>query len=378
MKLKNYFSIGICVFLLLTFSVSSINLVFPGKALAAEKIKLVLETGMAKSVKQAWGGTGQPWTEAVTKRTNGGIVFDAHFGGELVGMMDMLKGISSGLVQVGGPFVGYWPSQFPLEGTLGTLNYPAFNPPDPVRVAITRILFAKIPEFNDAYKMNNLKKIFIISVPNVGIVSRLPINTLADFNGLKIRTFGKYMSQTVKVAGMTPVNLSYSELIDAISKKVIDATIINFGNARDVRLHEVAKHVIWLGDNNMPAHVIPYSYSMNLNAWNKLPQEYKRIMLEEGKRIEMEYAFQSVKEQIAAAKQMEEEGATIHRLSQKDMDEWGRMCGDLGSEAGKDLDSKGLPGTKAITLIRELAELPMDELMVEYEKAWEKEFELLK
>jgi TRAP-type C4-dicarboxylate transport system substrate-binding protein len=366
----------VCVGLMLM--PAAVLLLGDSQAMAADKIKLVLEAGMPKSTEQTWAGTGQPWTEAVTKRTNGEVVFDPHWGGELATMMEQVKAAGTGLVQISAPYTGYFPSQFPVEAILGTLNYPAFTPPDPTRIAITRILFSEIPAFNEAYTKNNIKKIFTISVPNVGILAGVPINSLKDLKGLKIRTFGKFMSQTVKAAGGIPVNLPFNETIDALSKKVLDGTIINFSNARDTKVHEVAKHVVWLGPNNMPAHVIPYSYVMNLAAWNKLPAQIKRVMLEEGKKVEMEYAVKSMNAQVAATKQMEKEGATIHSLSQKDMNEWEKLCGDLGTEAGKELDGKGLPGTQTISLIRKLAKLSQAELMAEYDKAWEKEFAQIK
>lgn len=369
----NWFIFSCFIFFIMAVTLGVGN----GKAIAADKIKLVLETAFPQTSEQSWGGTGKPWTEAVTERTNGAVEFDVHFGGELASLKDMVKATGSGLVQVGSPYVGYFPSQFPVEALLGTLNYPGFSPSDPTRMVITRVLFARIPEFTDAYTKNNLKKIFTISVPNVGVVSRVPISTLADFKGKKIRTFGKYMSLTLSAAGAIPVTMSYGEMLDALSKKVVDGTITNFAKARDDKMHEIAPHVVWLGATNMPAHVIPYSYVMNLDVWNKLPQDIKRIMLEEGKRVEMEYALQSEKDQLTATDQMQREGATIHQLSQADMDQWKQRCGDLGAEAAKDLDGNGLPGTKTITLIRELAELPMSELMVEFDKAWEKEFALI-
>jgi TRAP-type C4-dicarboxylate transport system substrate-binding protein len=375
-KTKQWGTVTFVCFSLILMAAGVLRLVC-GQAMAADKITLVLEVGMPQSVEQSWAGTGKPWTEAVTRRTEGEVVFDTHFGGKLYSMMKMVEGTGSGGVQVGAPFTGYFPPLFPVEALLGTLNYPAFTAPDPTRIAITRILFTEIPAFNDAYKKNNIKKIFTISVPNVGIQSRVPISNIGDFKGLKIRTLGKYMEKSIRAVGAIPINMGYDGTIEAIAKKTLDATIINFSKARDTSLHKVAPHLVWLGDKNMPAHVIPYAYVMNLDAWNKLPQRIKRIMLEEGKKVEMAYAVQSMNEQMAATKQMEKEGGTIHRLSEQDMKEWETRCGDLGLEAAKELDDKGLPGTQTITLIRKLAKLSQAELMAEYDKAWEKEFSLI-
>ena len=377
--MKKVINIGKMTFVCFSLMImaAGVLLLSDGKAMAADTIKLVLETAFPQTSGQSWGGTGKPWTDAVTKRAKGAVEFDTHFGGELANLKAMVKATGSGLVQVGSPYVGYFPSQFPVEALLGTLNYPGFTPSDPTRMVITRVLFAKVPAFNEAYEKNNIKKIFTISVPNVGVVSRLPISTLDDFKGLKIRTFGKYMSMTMRAAGAIPVTLSYSEMLDALSKKVVAGTITNFSKARDDKMYEIAPHVVWLGTTNMPAHVIPYSYVMNLDAWNKLPKQIKLIMLEEGKRVEMEYALFSEKEQMIATKEMEGHGATIHTLSQNDMDEWKKRCGDMGAMAAKDLDGKGLPGTQTMEIISKLAKLPMPELMAEFDKAWEKEFSMI-
>jgi hypothetical protein len=60
------------------------------------------------------------------------------------------------------------------------------------------------------------------------------------------------------------------------------------------------------------------------------------------------------------------------------MNEWKKRCGDMGAIAAKDLDDKGLPGTKTMNIIRRMAQLPMSELMAEYYKAWDKEFAMIK
>ena len=115
-----------------------------------------------------------------------------------------------------------------------------------------------------------------------------------------------------------------------------------------------------------------------MKTWNKLPAGIKRIMLEEGKRVEMEYAFHSLREQMIAAKQMEKAGGTIHMISDADLEKWAKLCGDIESESAKELDKKGFPGSESMALIKKYEKLPMSELMVAFYKAWEKEFDQIK
>lgn len=366
----------ISFFLTLLVIVSVLTIAVP--VVAADKIILSTETGLPEAHEQTWDGTGKPWTQAVAKRSGGYVEFKSHFGGELVSMIDLMRGVGSGLVSIGAPFTGYYPSEFTMEALLGTLTYPNFRPPDPPRMAITKILYADIPAFSEAYKKANVKKIFTISCPGWGIVSRVPVSTLSDLKGLKIRTFGTYIPKMLRAAGAVPVTLPFSEVIDALHKRVVDGTFINLSNARDLKLQDIAKHIVMCGSDGIPGHVIPYAYVMNLDEWNKLPSNIKRIMLEEGKRVEMKYAHFSAKEQLIAAKQMEKTGATLHMLSKKDLSEWANRCGDFESVAAKDLDRKKLPGTKTMALIKKLAKLPMPELMALYDKAWQKEISMVK
>ena len=102
--MREHLSAVACIlltFFLISFFWVSMN---HNSAMAADKIKLVLETGLAKTAKQTWGETAEPWTKAVTERTKGAVEFKCHFGGELVSMIDLVKGTGSGLVDVGAPF----------------------------------------------------------------------------------------------------------------------------------------------------------------------------------------------------------------------------------------------------------------------------------
>ncbi|MGD9241392.1 MAG: TRAP transporter substrate-binding protein DctP [Desulfobacterales bacterium] len=377
-KMKSKLSIVGCILLTLTLMLALLMSIGGGQAMAAEKTTLVLETGLAKTAAQTWSESAEKWTKRITGRTDGAVQFDCHFGGELVSMIDILKGTSSGMIDVGACFTGYYPAQFPMDTSYGTLYTPAFTLEDPERVAITRILYAKLPAVSEAFTKNNLKKLFTLSTPGAGIICSHPIDSLKDFKGLKIRTFGKNMPALIKAVGAVPVSFAFSEVLDGLHKGVIDGTVTNLALGRDMKLDEVAPHVIWLGPKNFPGHMIAYSYVMNLKKWNSLPASVQRIILEESKIIEMAYAEYSVKEQAIASQQMVKRGATAHTLSDADLKEWQKRLGDIQTIAAKALDEKGLPGTESMAMIKKLAKLSWSDLMDEYDKAWEQEYALIK
>jgi hypothetical protein len=61
---------------------------------------------------------------------------------------------------------------------------------------------------------------------------------------------------------------------------------------------------------------------------------------------------------------------TIHRLPPEDKVKWGKLCPDFCTEVAKKLDSKGLPGTRAINRFKELLAMPIEDLKALYEKTW--------
>ena len=110
--------------------------------------------------------------------------------------------------------------------------------------------------------------------PAVYVITKNPINSVADFQGLKIRAPGAY-GKFLRNLGASPVSLAWSEIYTSLSTGVIDGSIgSNMIDHRDGNHVEVAKYMYPLPLAG--AQVLPII--VNQSAWNKLPTDLKAIV----------------------------------------------------------------------------------------------------
>jgi TRAP-type mannitol/chloroaromatic compound transport system substrate-binding protein len=155
-----------------------------------------------------------------------------------------------------------------LDGDLTSINY--FAGRDPA-FALMGDLIAGYDSADQiqAYCANGggkemLQKLFDKFQPGVKVigcgayareafVSKVPINSVADLNGVKVRSPEGLASEVFKRAGAAPVSLPGSEVYTALEKGVIDAADNSaYANNDANGLHKIAKFPIFPGIHSTP------------------------------------------------------------------------------------------------------------------------------
>jgi TRAP-type C4-dicarboxylate transport system substrate-binding protein len=343
---------------------------------SAHAIEIRVSNPSSVEDSQMWKDTGKPFVEAVEERSGGDITFDVYHGGALIGGFgDQPQGIGSGLADAGALITSYNPSEFPMDIVGGAVH--PWVERDTVRaVMMDRILFEEIPAFNDQYKNQNLERLFVIGATAFQLFSTRPVENLEDFKGLKLRVYGSYQPRVVEAAGGVPVTLSYGEILDGLHKGVIDATVINPINGRDLGFGDVAKHVTLMGPGLGVWLNAGIGFAMNADQWASLTAEQKRMMLEEARKVELAYAEDADSNALPKAiEDLKAAGLTIHELPASEKQKWGEQTPDFFKELAEELNGKGLPGDETIARFRELLEMPKDELTDLYNKVWDAKLE---
>lgn len=343
-----------------------------GLAGRAEAVELRVSNPVSASDSQMWADTGKVFVEAVAARSNGEITFSEHHGGSLIsGFADQPKGIGSGLADFGALITAYTPSEFPMD-MIGSAVHPAISRTTVKAVLMDRILLEEIPAFTEQYTNSNVMRLFVIGGSAFQLFSTRPVETLADFEGLKVRVYGSYQPRALEAVDAVPVALSYGEILDGLHKKVIDATLINPINGRDNGYGEVAKYVTMMGAGLGVWLNAGLGFAINLDTWEALPADAKRIMLEEARKVELGYAEDV--DNVALPKALEDlkaAGLTIRELPASEMDKWSEMTPDFFSELAAQLNDLGLPGDEAIKRYEELYAMSDEELRALYDQVWE-------
>src|SRR5690606_16876775 len=126
----------------------------------------------------------------------------------------------------------------------------------------------------EAYATLNLHYVGPLFYPGVYIITKSPLNSLADLKGMKLRAPGGYGKFVAKL-GALPVTMAFGETYAALSTGVIDgccsSTLVDY---RDGRFYESAKYIC-----PQPVTVSQVCPTLvNLDAWNGLAEDLKAIV----------------------------------------------------------------------------------------------------
>ena len=113
--------------------------------------------------------------------------------------------------------------------------------------------------------------------------SKEPLESVADFQGKKIRSHSAAMSDFIRGMGGEPVELSAAEMYSALQIGTVDATVTTALLGVTGRLFEVSDY--------MAGPLIGFGYTNNVinqDVWNRMPEDLQQIMIEEGAKMELE------------------------------------------------------------------------------------------
>jgi len=293
-----------------------------------------------------WADWDAYYAKEVERRTNGRVKIKIHWGESLGKVADFPELVSSGAVDIIATTPSYSPTWFPMMLPTNQIPFVMNTLDEALEVANTVFYEGPIPKM---LEKNNMKLLFVDAYHAYPIFSKTPINTLADLKGKKIRTYGQYLPRVYQAVGAVPVDVPASELFESLQKGKIDACPWGYSSSYLNSIHEVAPYVCdaKLGYQTGIIRV------MNLNTWNKLPDDIKVILEEVGK--DMKNVGRDIQNKCKdeSVEALKKEGATISEFN--DREKWVNMLPDFRKEWVEDMEKKGL-GEDAKELNRLLEE----------------------
>ena len=114
-----------------------------------------------------------------------------------------------------------------------------------------------------------------VSTPGLeAFVSKVPLDGVADLEGLKVRNPEGLIANVFRAAGAAPVNLPASEVYTSLDKGVIDAADYSvFSVNQEVGMNDVATHPVYPGFHSLPLVEV----SMNKAKWDALPEDVQEM-----------------------------------------------------------------------------------------------------
>lgn len=211
----------------------------------------------------------QGWTQSLAEITGGRVMVELLPVGSVVEHSETQDAIAAGILDGHITDTSYFTGK---DAAFGLIANPVGAWSDPEQ------MFDFMEKGGGKQLMNELLEpygLHFIGATTPGLeafVSKVPIDSVADLKGVKMRAPEGLVQQVFAAAGAAPVNLPGSEVFTGLDKGVIEAadyTVFSTNQAQG--LNDIAPHPIYPGFHSMPLVEI----SMNKAKWDALPDDIK-------------------------------------------------------------------------------------------------------
>lgn len=205
---------------------------------------------------------GQIFADKVREYTDGAIDITVHPGGSLFGGADIKRAIQTGQVPIGERLMSAHANENPIFA-FDNLPFIATTYEDS-----DKLWQAAKPIFNEALEEQNLVALYSCPWPGQGFYFNKEVNSSADTQGLKFRSYNAATAQVAEMLGMVPVQIEAAELSQALATGVAEGFISSGSTGYDRKVWEHQSHYYkvnaWL----------PRNYVMvNKQVWDGLDEE---------------------------------------------------------------------------------------------------------
>ncbi|MBY7899882.1 TRAP transporter substrate-binding protein [Vibrio fluvialis] len=214
----------------------------------------------------------QNWADRVEKMSGGRIDIDLLPVGAVVKHTETLSAIKMGILDGHVTATEFFSGQDPAFGLLGNM-VGAWS--DTTQLLQYMNYGGGNELLTELYKPYGVHFIGASTTGVESLVSKKPLDGVADMKGLKLRAPEGLVQQVFAAAGATPVNLPGSEVFTGLSKGVIDAADYTvFSTNQKAGMNDIAVHPVQPGFHSLPLIDI----SISQKKWDKMPADLQQIL----------------------------------------------------------------------------------------------------
>lgn len=283
-----------------------------------------------------------PWIEQVQEASGGRIKID-HFPAMQLGGKppELISQATDGVADIVWTVSGYTPGRFPHTEVF-ELPFMMTNAEATSRAYWDMAQKYMVDgEFSDFHLLGAW-------VHGPGLIhSSGPITTPDDLNGVKLRAPTRVTNMMFAGMGATPVGMPVPAVPEALSKGVIDATVIPWEVTGALKVPELVSNHLEFGDASL--YTTTFLFAMNKDAYNAMPDDLKAI-LDENSGAEFS-AFAGKQMQIDDAPGREQAldlGNDVTTLTPEQIEVWRAAAAPTIDQWIADVKEQGMDGAALI------------------------------
>ena len=219
----------------------------------------------------------QAFVDRVRELSGGRLNITLHPIGAIVGPFETFDAVATGVLEVGMKTPMWWGGKEPVCALLTSLPGSFTHA---YQLEAWYWEHGGIDIAREAYAKHGIYFVgpSIFGAPPIGaevVHSRVPIRSIDDYKGLKVRSGGA-AAKWFEGLGASIVTLPGPEIYPSLEKGVVDAAEWVSPNSNyALGLHEAAPYVIMPG---LHTPLMASEVTVNMEAWNSLPDDLKAIM----------------------------------------------------------------------------------------------------
>jgi TRAP-type C4-dicarboxylate transport system substrate-binding protein len=273
--------------------------------------------------------------------TNGRVKINMYHSESLGKISDYLTLLEGGVVNIALINTGYYPGQFAIEPGL-ELPLLGFSTREQ-RSQLTWDLY------NKGYLkgLNNYKVISFNPIPFTTVFLKKKVQTLTDFNGLKIRATDVSVRNLLELAGASPISMPGGELYMGIDRGIIDGVVTADESFLSYKLFEVAKYAMYEPKLGSGCNVV----IMAKDSWNSLPADLQAQVNKIIESYKTQYLQAGQEQDKLSPETMKKQGMDVYSLSPEETAKLKALAATIKEKWIATQEANGLPAKEMMSLV---------------------------
>jgi TRAP-type mannitol/chloroaromatic compound transport system substrate-binding protein len=277
-------------------------------------------------VQSVWdaGTTGyklfEDWCNGFEEKSGGELKFQP-FSAKAVAADNnaLFEAVRTGVLQAMNPFTLYWAGKIPA--TVFLSSYP-LGPDQPAQWDTLFYGLGMLEATREIYSKFGLYYVGPIQHDANIIHSKVPLNSLEDLRGKKLRVPGGMVSEVFQQFGVSTVSLPGSDIFPALEKGTIDAAdFVGPAVNWDLGFAQVTKYIFMGPPGNMSLYqpVDLMDLTVNLGAWRRLSPSMQTFIQEQVQTYSLHHFVTIQRRNVEAMEKFRQAGSSVSRMPLEDV-----------------------------------------------------------
>lgn len=313
-----------------------------GTAMAADPVKLKFADWLPMSHYTLEQGV-KPWLEDIATATDGSVDIEYYPAQQLGKAKDMVTLAQAGVADIVHVSPAYISEKFPLSG-VAELPGMFSNTCDGNKALMALV---KPGGFLDEqeYKPQKLRVLWAMTYAPYAIVTTdKPVTTLADLEGLKMRTAGGAMDITAEQTGAVPIKMTGPDVLPSLQRGTLDGMFVTLLSLKPFDWQTALKYMT----TNVSTASFVSVFAITERGWNKLSADQQKTLTKVSEDAVQRMCAWVDKANKDIIHDLEEEGMKEVLMEDGEKAKLDDKLAHTRDRWAKALDAIGKPGTETL------------------------------